>query len=105
MAKPETGLRQRIIRALKAEGWLVDSNPASAATGPGRSDLTVCARGMFVAVEIKTPSGIATPAQVRYMQKVHDAGGLAFMTSSPEHIVDTIQRHVRRMEMYPPPWP
>jgi hypothetical protein len=96
MAKPETGLRARIIAALRAQGWLVDSNPAGPATGPGRSDLTVCARGWFFAPEIKVPGEDPTPSQQRYGRKVMQAGGVWFIATSPEQAVWQIQQYLIR---------
>ena len=94
MAKAESGLRQRIAAALRLQGWLVESNPASASTGRGRSDFTICARGRFFAVEVKVPGEQPDPHQERYGRKVVRAGGVYIVATSPEQAVYEITRHL-----------
>lgn len=83
-AKPESTLRSSIVRRLRARGWLPLVQHGSAWTGPGRSDLLVCARGRFVALEIKTAIGRPTPAQMRFLASVRAAGGLAAVVRSAD---------------------
>lgn len=98
MAKAESGMRAEFARVFKQQGWLVDSNPASASTGRGRSDLTLCVRGRFVAVEVKMPGELPTPSQRRYLDKVVSAGGIGIVSSNPDQAVILIQQEISRQE-------
>lgn len=100
MAKRESRRRLTIIGALEAEGWLVDSNPAGPSQRKGRSDLTVCAQGLLIAVEVKVEEDDKpTPAQVRYLIDVRRAGGLGFVTRDARQAVDTIKRWLQGQTM------
>jgi len=45
---------------------------------------------VFVALEIKTPVGRASPEQLRFIQAVQRAGGLAGFPTSPEAAVEIL---------------
>lgn len=95
MAKAETRRRARIIKAFREVGFHVDSNPASATTGAGRSDLTVCARGRYIAVEVKEPGEKPTKAQIRHLEAVERAGGWAYVADDPKQaVLDITERLV-----------
>lgn len=78
----EAGLRGRIREALLREGCTVDTNHGSARTGRGRSDLTVCCAGRFVAIEVKAGKEQPRADQIRYLKQVVAAGGVAFVGRS-----------------------
>lgn len=100
MAKRESRRRLTIIKALEAEGWLVDSNPAGPSQRKGRSDLTVCAQGLLIAVEVKVEEDDKpTAPQVRYLIDVRRAGGLGFVTRDARQAVDTIKRWLQGQTM------
>lgn len=46
---------------------------------------------LFVAVEIKTPRGRLTEEQKTFIAAVRDAGGLAFVASSPDEALAQLQ--------------
>jgi hypothetical protein len=72
-------------------GMLEDRNGQKVKYGlcKGSSDLIgwEIKRGRFVAVEVKTPEGRATPEQVAFIEAVNNAGGIAFIARSPEDAV------------------
>jgi len=53
----------------------------------GSSDLIGLYRGRFLAVEIKTPTGKATPEQLRFIEAVKRNGGIAGIARSPADAV------------------
>ena len=62
---------------------------------PGSSDIigwtTINGNATFVAVEVKRPGGRVTEKQIRFINAVSSAGGIAFVATSPEQAVDTFK--------------
>lgn len=58
----------------------------------GSSDLIgIAPGGRFLAVEIKTPTGKATPEQLRFIEAVRARGGIAGIARSPEEALDLLR--------------
>lgn len=53
---------------------------ASPYSGKGWPDSAVCAQGMFVAIEWKSPEGQPTPIQLHRIEQIRKAGGCAFVS-------------------------
>lgn len=49
---------------------------------PGTPDLLVCYLGVFLAIEVKTPRGVASDEQLAVQDAIIDAGGRAIITHS-----------------------
>jgi len=80
---------------LRKRGYHVFINHEDVYSGRGRSDLTVCARGHFVALECKKPNNRKpTPAQRNYLLDVVRAGGFASLVSSAEEAVYFVEKVV-----------
>jgi len=52
----------------------------------GTSDLLVCYRGRFGAIEVKTPKKYPTKEQREFLEDVKRAGGFAFVARSIEDV-------------------
>jgi hypothetical protein len=91
----ESYRRQRIREALTKRGYLVLGQPAGPWAGGGRSDLIVCALGVFVAIEIKEPGKRPTPKQDAFMKAVRDARGHAFWCTTVEEAIEGVERAVQ----------
>ena len=52
----------------------------------GVADIIGCHDGRMFAIEIKTEKGRVTPYQQRFIDRVNDAGGLAFVARSIEDV-------------------
>src|SRR5260221_2753669 len=80
----ERGLRQRIRAAIRAEypNVLIVGQPANGMTGPGRHDLYVVVRGVYVGLEVKTSTGRATIFQLDRIRDTRRAGGYAWLVRS-----------------------
>lgn len=53
---------------------------------PGTPDLLVCYLGRFLAVEVKTPRGVASTEQLAAQGDILAAGGRAIITSSVDDV-------------------
>lgn len=56
----------------------------SKATKRGVSDLLVCYKGRFVAIETKDDTGVPSPHQLKFILKVREAGGTADVVTTVE---------------------
>lgn len=93
----EADIQRSIMLALSQAGCLIWRNntgclknpagiPIKFGIGnPGGSDLIgITSTGRFVALEIKTPKGRATPEQLRFIEAVRKHGGIAGIARSVE---------------------
>lgn len=54
----------------------------------GVSDiLGLLAGGRFLAIEVKRPSGIVSPAQEEFINNINENGGLAFIATSIDDVI------------------
>jgi penicillin-binding protein-related factor A (putative recombinase) len=57
-------------------------------TQKGVSDIIVCYKGRFVAIEVKSPSRKPTPDQIQFLKEVEKAGGLGFWTDDIDDVIN-----------------
>ena len=55
---------------------------------PGVADIIGCYKGRMIAIELKSPTGRATPDQERFLQNVNDAGGIGFVARTIDEVID-----------------
>lgn len=91
----ESDIQRLIMLALSEAGCLIFRNnvgvlknaagiPIRFGLAVGSSDLIgLTPTGQFLAVEIKTPTGKATPEQLRFIEAVRARGGIAGIARSP----------------------
>lgn len=91
----ESDIQRLIMLALSEAGCLIFRNntgvlknaagiPIKFGLCVGSSDLIgLTPTGRFLAVEIKTPTGKATPEQLRFIEAVRSRGGIAGIARSP----------------------
>jgi hypothetical protein len=60
---------------------------------PGASDVIgqFKGTGQLLAVEVKRPSGQATPEQLAFLQNVRDAGGVAILARSVDDVMEALK--------------
>lgn len=80
------GIR-RMLDALGAFNFKHWSGPMSMR---GISDILGCYKGRFVAIEVKTRTGKASPAQEQFLERVRKAGGIAFVARSVDDAIDAL---------------
>lgn len=95
----ESDIQRLIMLALSEAGCVVWRNntgvlknaagiPIKFGLCVGSSDLIgIAPGGRFLAVEIKTPKGKATPEQIRFIDAVRARGGIAGIARSPAEAV------------------
>lgn len=81
----ESQFSKQVVKYLKEKGALVNVNTANMFEKVGRSDVECCYKGHWISLELKVGSYKPDPLQIRYLQKVRDAGGFGLI------LRDTIQ--------------
>lgn len=95
----EASRRQAIREALTRAGYLVIAYPAGAFGRKGTADFLVCARGCFVAVEVKDDKGRPTSSQRAFGEAVERAGGTYFIARTIEDALLGCGAAILRMEV------
>lgn len=79
--KPETAFRNNKVRpflkTLKNSFWF----PISQRSISGTPDFIGCANGRFVALELKSESGVASALQARNLMRVSEVKGVSIIAS------------------------
>ena len=81
----EAQFSREVTQYLDSKGAIVNNQTGSMFSKAGVSDLLVCYKGFFIALELKVGSYQPDPLQISYLQKVRDAGGFGLI------LRDTIQ--------------
>lgn len=89
--KPESILRERVVRALRARGAFVRVTHGDGHTA-GALDLTCVYRGRPVFIELKTPDNKVgmSPLQLREQALIKKAGGIAEEARSVERAIEIL---------------
>lgn len=77
------------IRVNSGVHIIQDSNGSTRAfhgAPAGTSDIIACYRGRYVAIECKARRGKTTPAQEDFINRVIEAGGVAFVARSVDDV-------------------
>ena len=82
MAAREAGLALRIRLALEERGAYVVTIHGEPMGRVGCPDFIICWRGRFIAIEVKRPGNVPTRAQVRQLELIRKAGGIAVVVHS-----------------------
>jgi hypothetical protein len=86
--KPETGLSQKVLSRLKAEGGRWVKNHGGPYTEVGVADITGCWRGRYIAIELKMPKEEPSELQKMFLDDVHYSGGRAGVAYSVQEALD-----------------
>ena len=84
----EQKVQKRILAFLEEVGAY--SVKLVAVNRAGVPDILACIGGKFVAIEVKRPKKEATPLQFHHMQRIREAGGVAFVA----HGVDEVREQL-----------
>jgi Holliday junction resolvase len=77
----EQTIQSAIIKWLEKEGFYVIKTITC--NKAGVPDIIACAPGgLFVAIEVKTPTGRVSKLQEVHVRKINNAGGIAFIARS-----------------------
>ena len=86
MSQPEYCIVQKIKKYIRSRGGWVVKIHGGPYQDPGTPDLIVCYRGKFLAIEVKTPRGVASPEQLATQDDIITAEGRAIITSSVDDV-------------------
>lgn len=73
----EKTIENNIRKQWEDAGGVVYKNHGGAYTKKGVPDLTGVLKGIYVALEVKAPNGDPKPVQLRHLQEIADADGVA----------------------------
>ena len=59
---------------------------------PGDPDMICCVKGLFVGIEVKTPTGVVSELQKQRGKEIEDAGGIWFIARSLEDVRNEFRR-------------
>lgn len=96
MTQPEARISQRIQTALRAEGYFCFKVHGSEHMMAGLPDIIVCADGLFIGLETKTPDKRTnTSARQDYVHsQIKLAGGEAFVVCGPQEALRVVRQVV-----------
>ena len=75
----EAQFSREVTQYLESKGAIVNNQTGSMFSKVGVSDLLVCYKGFFIALELKVGSYQPDPLQISYLQKVREAGGFGLV--------------------------
>jgi hypothetical protein len=58
---------------------------------PGLPDICAVHKGRMIAIELKAPKGIVSPAQQQFIDSINEAGGLAFVARSLDDVIEGLE--------------
>jgi Holliday junction resolvase len=84
----EQKIQKRILRFLEEAG----AYPVKIVTGnrAGIPDILACMAGRFVAIEVKVPGKEATALQAIHLQRIREAGGVAFVAHGADEVREAL---------------
>ena len=75
----EAQFSREVTQYLESKGAIVNNQTGSMFSKVGVSDLLVCYKGFFIALELKVGSYQPDPLQISYLQKVREVGGFGLI--------------------------
>ena len=81
----EAQFSREVTQYLESKGAIVNNQTGSMFSKVGVSDLLVCYKGFFIALELKTGNYQPDPLQISYLQKVREAGGFGLILRDNIH--------------------
>jgi hypothetical protein len=93
---PERKVKDKVVAALKKHGAYYFSPPSNGFGRAGVPDIIVCLHGWFVAIECKAGNNKPTPLQLRELNNIEKAGGIAMVINETNiHLVDDVMQRIK----------
>jgi hypothetical protein len=73
-----------LLNAARIFHWKVWQGMGSV---PGVPDILGVHKGRMIAIELKAPKGTVSPAQQEFIDRINEAGGLAFVARSLDDVI------------------
>lgn len=94
----ENVFSRKVTDYLKSKGAIVNNQTGGVFSKVGVSDLIVCYRGYFIALELKTGIYSADPLQITYLQNVRCAGGYGLLLRDTLDDLEDLLLHLDQMD-------
>ena len=86
---PERKVKEKVTAILREHGVYYFFPPSNGFGRAGIPDIIACYKGTFIAIECKAGSNKPTALQLRELDKIRDAGGVAFVIN--ETNIETVR--------------
>lgn len=86
----ETDITKAIRALLDAHNIWHFKHAASPYGRNGVSDILGCVNGYFLAIEVKRPGKKPTLAQMEFLKEVNSAGGIGFVATGTQDVIDRL---------------
>jgi len=92
---PETAVKTKIKKYLASEGIYYFCPIGGPYSVKGVPDIVCCVRGQFVGIEVKAPGKekTLTHNQAMHISLIKGNGGVAFVASSLDDVIDQLTNH------------
>jgi Holliday junction resolvase len=87
---PEAILTRSVRQLLNAAGVFHWKNHGGLGSAPGLPDICAVHNGRMVAIELKAPRGVVSPQQQQFIDRINEAGGLAFVARTIDEVIDSL---------------
>jgi len=94
MARDERAIQTKIIKNLESQGCYVIKTIACSKAGV--PDIIACYKGTFIAIEVKTSTGVVSKLQYAHIRLINNAKGYAIVAKNladAERLLDKIDEN------------
>ncbi|RPJ29889.1 MAG: VRR-NUC domain-containing protein [Verrucomicrobiaceae bacterium] len=96
-ATPEAKVKAKVHARLKQAGAYAVNYIGGAYANNGTPDILACCHGRFIGIECKAGRGKPTQLQLRNLEKIEAAGGLAFIINEKNlEVLDGLEQNTAR---------
>jgi Holliday junction resolvase len=96
-ATPEAAVKARVHAKLKSIGAYAVNYIGGLYANSGTPDILACLNGAFIGIECKAGRGKPTQLQLRNLEKIEAAGGLAFIINDKNlEVLDGLEQNTAR---------
>ena len=92
---PEALLTKSVRQLLNAAGIFHWKNHGGLGSAPGLPDICAVYKGRLVAIELKAPRGVLSDYQQQFIDRINEAGGLAFMAKTLDTVIEKMNLQER----------
>nr|DAF84365.1 MAG TPA: Nuclease [Caudoviricetes sp.] len=86
----EAVFSRSVTKYLESVGAIVNNQTGSMFSKVGVSDLLICYKGIFIALELKVGNYQPDPLQIVYLQKVRESGGIGLLLRDTLEDLETV---------------
>ena len=107
MKKPETLLKDKMLKEARARGAVIEKLHGSRAQRRGIGDFLICHRGVWINVEVKMPGEKLRSDQKRWIEEINAADGIVPVIeniAALHSVLDGLEREARWMNRLESDW-